>query len=37
MKRFISALQENVKRYEEKIGKITEAPEPKAQMGFTKQ
>lgn len=36
MKRFISALQANVKLYEDKIGKITEAPEPKGQIGFTR-
>ena len=37
MKRFISALQENENKYEEKIGTITEAPEPpKAEIGFAK-
>lgn len=36
MKRFISALQANVKLYEDKIGKITEAPEPRGQLGFSK-
>jgi hypothetical protein len=34
MKRFIRALQENVKRYEDNIGKIEEASVPKAKMGF---
>ena len=29
MKRIIRALSENVSRYEEKFGEITEAPEPK--------
>jgi len=38
MKRTIIALQENVKRYEEKFGKITEAKEPggKGPLGFIK-
>lgn len=35
MKRTISALQDNVKKYEEKFGKITEAEEPgKGKIGF---
>jgi Protein of unknown function (DUF3467) len=34
MKRFISALQENVKIYESNIGKIEEAQPLKTQMGF---
>jgi len=35
MKRIISALQDNVKKYEEKHGKITEAEEPgKGKLGF---
>ena len=36
MKRIISAMQENVKRYEEKYGKIKQAAEPEAQgqIGF---
>ncbi len=36
MKRFISALQANVKLYEDKLGKITEAPEPRGHLGFTR-
>jgi len=38
MKRTIIALQENVKRYEKKFGKITEAKEPggKGPLGFIK-
>ena len=38
MKRTIIALQENVKRYEEQFGKITEAKEPgeKGRLGFIK-
>jgi len=34
MKRFIKALQENVKNYEDNIGKIEVASEPKTKMGF---
>jgi hypothetical protein len=35
MKRTISALQTNLKNYEEKFGKIQEAPEPsKGKIGF---
>ena len=36
MKRIISAMQENVKRYEEKYGEIKQAAEPEAQgrIGF---
>lgn len=35
MKRMVSALAENLKKYEAKFGKLTEAPEPpKPMMGF---
>jgi hypothetical protein len=34
MKRVISALQDNLKKYEEKFGKITAAEEPKGKLGF---
>ena len=35
MKRVISALQDNIKRYEDKFGKITAAEEPeKGRLGF---
>jgi hypothetical protein len=35
MKRMVKALQENLKRYEDNIGKIEEAPEPgKGRIGF---
>jgi hypothetical protein len=35
MKRMISALTSNLKKYESKFGKVTEAPEPaKPKMGF---
>jgi hypothetical protein len=35
MKRMVSALAENLKKYEAKFGKLTEAPEPpKPTMGF---
>lgn len=35
MKRVISALQDNLKRYEDKFGKITPAEEPaKGKLGF---
>ncbi len=34
MKRFIHALQENVKIYESNNGKIEAAPEPKNTLGF---
>ncbi len=34
MKRIISALQENAKKYEQKFGPITKAEEPKVKMGF---
>jgi Protein of unknown function (DUF3467) len=35
MKRIIAALQENMKKYEEKFGKIAEAEEPgKGKIGF---
>jgi hypothetical protein len=35
MKRMVSALTENLKKYEAKFGKLTEAPEPpKPSMGF---
>jgi hypothetical protein len=38
MKRTVSALQENMKKYEQQFGKIAEAPEPitKRKMGFIK-
>ena len=34
MKRIIDALQNNVKKYEDKFGKIAPAEEPKGKMGF---
>jgi len=35
MKRMVSALTENLKKYEARFGKLTEAPEPpKPTMGF---
>lgn len=34
LKRMIKALQENVKKYEEKFGKIDEAEAPKENIGF---
>jgi hypothetical protein len=35
MKRMVSALTENIKKYEAKFGKLTEAPEPpRPSMGF---
>jgi len=34
MKRVISALQTNLKKYEDKFGKITAAEEPKSPLGF---
>jgi hypothetical protein len=35
MKRMVSALTENLKKYEAKFGKLSEAPEPhKPTMGF---
>jgi len=35
MKRMVSALAENLKKYEARFGKLTEAPEPpKPTMGF---
>ena len=35
MKRMVSALMDNLKKYEAKFGKLTEAPEPpKPAMGF---
>jgi hypothetical protein len=34
MKRMISALTENLKKYEGKFGKLTEAAEPPSPMGF---
>lgn len=34
LKRIIKALEENMRSYEEKFGKIVEAPEPKKEMGF---
>lgn len=37
MKRTISALQDNLRRYEQKFGSLTEAPEPvKGKIGFQK-
>lgn len=33
-KRILRALQNNVKQYEEKFGKIEEAEEPKREIGF---
>jgi len=38
MKRTVSALQDNMKKYEQQFGKIVEAPEPvtKSRMGFVK-
>ncbi|MFX1476365.1 MAG: DUF3467 domain-containing protein [Promethearchaeota archaeon] len=34
MKRIIAALQENVKKYEQKFGSIAAAEEPKGTIGF---
>lgn len=34
-KRMIKALEENIKKYEEKFGKIEEAAIPEAPLGFT--
>jgi len=34
VKRIISALQDNVKKYEAKFGTIIQAEEPKGQIGF---
>jgi len=34
LKRIIKALEENLRSYEEKFGKIAEAPEPKKEIGF---
>lgn len=34
MKRILSAVKENIARYEKTFGKIQEAPEPKAKIGF---
>lgn len=34
MKRIISALQENIKKYEQKFGSIARAEEPKGKIGF---
>jgi hypothetical protein len=34
MKRTVAALQENLKKYEDKIGTIREAPKPKGKLGF---
>jgi hypothetical protein len=34
MKRMVSALTENLKKYESKFGKLTEAAEPPKSMGF---
>lgn len=35
LKRMIGALGENVKKYEEKFGKIEEAEAPEAKLGFS--
>ena len=35
LKRMIKALQENVKKYEEKFGKIDEAEAPQENIGFS--
>lgn len=35
MKRIVSALQENIARYEASFGKITEAEAPKNDIGFS--
>jgi len=34
LKRIIKALEENLKNYEEKFGKIEEAKEPETKLGF---
>ena len=34
MKRVITALQTNLKKYEDKFGKLAEAQEPKGKLGF---
>ena len=34
MKRTVLALQGNLKKYEDNIGKIQEAPQPKGKLGF---
>ncbi len=34
MKRMIAALEDNVKKYEGKFGKIEKAEEPKGELGF---
>ncbi len=34
MKRIISALEDNVKKYEGKFGKVEKAEEPKSELGF---
>ena len=34
MKRMVSALTENLKKYESKFGKLAEAPEPPRTIGF---
>ena len=34
MKRFVAALQDNLKRYEEQFGKIKESQAPHHQIGF---
>lgn len=34
MKRTVSALQDNLKKYEDKIATIQEAPKPKGRIGF---
>ena len=34
LKRMIAALQENIKKYEERFGPVTEADSPKDEIGF---
>lgn len=36
IKRMIAALQDNMKRYEERFGKIAEAENPEGRFGFVK-
>ena len=36
MKRMIAALQENMRKYEQKYGSLTPAKEPKGHVGFLK-
>ncbi len=37
MKRMIAALQDNMKRYEQKYGSLAPAEEPKGHLGFVKE